>query len=89
MGSRNGPYNADFPEGTLVRIVSRDKLERFRIAWRFDYPLEPQQLAFAGRTARVAQVDYYHVGDELYWLANIRGVWHPKCLDYARQGRAA
>ena len=80
MGSRNGPYKADFPEGATVRIASRADLERFMAEWRFHNPLTPDQLASAGRTARVTRVGYYHGGDELYWLDGVVGVWHPECL---------
>ena len=80
MGSRKGPYNADFPQGSEVRVASRADLERFLVEWRLHNPLTPDQLAFAGRTARVMRVGYYHGGDELYWLDGIPGVWHLQCL---------
>jgi hypothetical protein len=80
MGKRNGPYNADFPAGTAVRIAERSDLETFAERWRLHNPLVPEQLAFAGKTATVKSVGYYHGADELYVLVGIPGVWHEACL---------
>lgn len=84
MGRLNGRYNADFPEGTTVRIASRSDLEAFAGEWALHNPLVPEQLEFAGRTATVKSVGYYHGADELYELVGIPGVWHEGCL--ARDG---
>jgi RNAse (barnase) inhibitor barstar len=81
MGKRNGPYEADFPVGTTVRIASRVALEAFLSEWNRHNPLEPEQLTFAGRVATVSAVGYYHGGDELYELGEVPGVWHEACLD--------
>ncbi len=80
MGERNGPYKADFPEGTLVEIANRGLLEDFKKEWKYHHPLQPQQLAFAGKTAEVVSIGFYHGGDVLYWLKDIPGVWHEQCL---------
>jgi hypothetical protein len=80
MGARNGPYNADFPEGTVVRIAPRSDLERFMTVWKLHNPLQPSQLAYAGVTAHVIHVHYYHGGDELYSLDCVPGLWHETCL---------
>jgi hypothetical protein len=80
MGKINGPYKADFPVGTRVQIAERRALEEFRRDWHFHDPLEEEQLAFAGRTSTVAQVGYYHGGDELYEFDDIPGIWHECCL---------
>jgi ABC-type Fe3+/spermidine/putrescine transport system ATPase subunit len=81
MGSRNGPYKADFPEGTWVRIKTRAFLEEFKRAWEFHDPLKDEQLDSAGRTGRVAAVSYYHGADELYTLDGIPGTWNEPCLE--------
>jgi hypothetical protein len=80
MGTMNSPYNAAFTEGTRVRIKDRSALETFATIWKLHNPLRPEQLEFAGRTATVQSVGYYHGGDELYELIGIPGVWHAACL---------
>jgi hypothetical protein len=44
MGRTRGPYNADFPVGTKVRIADRTFLEEFSRTWRYHYPLQSPQL---------------------------------------------
>jgi hypothetical protein len=81
MGTRNGPYKADFPIGTNVRVRARDFLETFRQSWKFHNPLKECQLDYSGRGASVARVGYYYGGDELYTLEGIPGIWHECCLE--------
>ncbi len=83
MGSKNGPYNADFPAGTRVRIKSREFLEEFLRTWKVPAPLQDFQLRYAGRTATVIAVGYYHGADELYTLEGIAGIWNEPCLEAA------
>jgi hypothetical protein len=80
MGKRRGPYREEFPAGTSVRIVDRGALERFAQNWKLHDPLQPDQMSYAGRTATVVKVGFYHGGDELYSLEGIPGVWHEVCL---------
>jgi len=80
MGKKRGPYNADFPVGTRVRIASRAFLEEFKNTWKYHNPLILEQLRYAGTTAEVEKLGYYHGGDELYRLKNVPGVWHEQCL---------
>jgi len=81
MGRTRGPYRAEFPKGSTVRIASRSVLEGFlRPVWVYHHPLEPSQLDWAERTAKVADVGFYHGGDELYQLDNVPGIWHEQCL---------
>ena len=80
LGKTKGKYEADFPEGTFVKIISRSELEKFRKVWKFHNPLQPEQLDFADKTAKVKEVGYYHGGDELYDLEGIPGIWHECCL---------
>jgi hypothetical protein len=80
MGTLNGSYNADFPKGTRVRIADRSALEKFRSTWKLHNPLRPEQLEFAGQSAIVKSVGYYHGGDELYELTGVPGIWHAACL---------
>lgn len=73
-------YDADYPEGTLVKIVTLQDLESFRDSWRFHHPIQPEQLEYANRIVRVKSVGYYHGGDVLYQLEGIPGTWHERCL---------
>jgi hypothetical protein len=76
MGARNGSYKADFPVGTVVRIPDRAALERFQAEWKLHNPLQVEQLDYAGATASVLKVGFYHGGDELYSLKDVPGLWH-------------
>jgi hypothetical protein len=81
MGKTKGSYKADYAVGSYVRVASRDILMEFmRPKWRFHNPLQPEQLEYAERVARVKDVGYYHGGDELYELVDIPGIWHEKSL---------
>jgi len=77
------PYKEAFSAGSQVRVGDRPELEEFLRTWKFHNPLKPEQLAFAGRTAKVANVGFYHGGDPLYVLEGIPGVWHEECLTSA------
>jgi hypothetical protein len=80
MGRIRGPYNADFPVGTKVRIANRTFLEEFSGKWRKHHPLQSHQIDYAGVIAEVEKLEYYQGGDELYWLRGVPGVWHEQCL---------
>ena len=80
MGSRNGPYEADFPVDTTVRVASLADLEAFVATWKWHHPLHVEQLAFAASLATVKNVFFYHGGDELYELRDVPGIWHEACL---------
>lgn len=80
MGKTRGAYNAEFPAGTQVRIIDRDRLEEFKRTWRYHHPLTDEQLAYAGHSAQVNSVGIYHGGDELYTLDGVPGIWHECCL---------
>jgi hypothetical protein len=80
MGKTKGPYNPEFAEGTRVRIVESEDLNRFRLEWRWHNPLQDEQMLYAGRIATVKSVGFYHGGDELYQLDGIPGLWHERCL---------
>ena len=80
MGVRRGAYSEDFPVGTMVRITEREHLESFQREWRWHHPLEASQLSFAGQTAQVRKVSFYHGGAELYELDGVPGIWHGHCL---------
>jgi hypothetical protein len=80
MGTRNGPYEADYPKGTFVRVIASTELQKFKEEWRYHHPLQQEQLAFGGAVAKVVDVAYYHGGDELYSLEGIPGLWHEVCL---------
>jgi hypothetical protein len=87
MGSRNGPYNADFPVGTTVRIPERAALEKFRATWKWHHPLQDEQLDYAGTTTAVTEVGFYHGGDELYSLKGVPGLWHGDLLSVSETQR--
>jgi len=74
------PYNEQFPVGTYVQIISRERLEEFKRSWRYHHPLADQQLAFAGQKGIVRKVSFYHGGDVLYLLEGVPGTWHEQCL---------
>lgn len=80
MGERRGPYVADFPIGSRVRIAARDELEEFCRTWKYHHPLAPEQIPHGGRVAVVLDVSFYHGGDELYVLEDVPGIWHERCL---------
>jgi hypothetical protein len=80
MGKTKGLNNAEFELGTEVRIADRAFLEEFLEAGQYHNELEPEQLAYAGRTAKVRNVSFFHGGDEIYTLEGIPGVWHEECL---------
>jgi len=74
------PYQPDFLTGTVVRVAGRPVLEEFLRTWRYHNKLTPEQLEFAGSSARVVSIGAYHGGDILYSLENIPGIWHECCL---------
>src|ERR1043165_8668642 len=80
MGKKHGPYEADYPEGSVVKIAPRSELERFMREWKWHNKLQSEQLEYAGQEAIVGSVGFYHGGDELYTLDGIPGVWHEECL---------
>lgn len=47
MGKNRGPYKAEYPEGSLVRIIDREQLERFSKEWKYHNPLQQEQIQFA------------------------------------------
>jgi len=65
MGKTEGPYNEEFPKGYRVKIADRAFLENFFRTWEFHHKLEPDQLKFAGKIAKVKSVGFYHRGDVL------------------------
>lgn len=80
MGKTKGLYEPEYPEGTFVYTADRATLERFLDEWRYHNKLQPEQLLFADKRARVKSVNFYHGGDELYMLDGLPGVWHEQCL---------
>lgn len=84
MSKNRGPYKSEYPDGSRVRILDREQLERFAKEWKYHNPLQQEQLQFAGQTAVVKTVGFYHGGDELYELNNVPGIWHEQCLTHAK-----
>ena len=83
MGKTKGLNKVEFEVGTEVRIADRGFLEEFLEAGQYHNELEPEQLDYAGRVARVKDVSFFHGGDEIYTLEGIPGVWHEECLTAA------
>lgn len=81
MGKSKGPYNEEFPIGSVVRIIEKNKLEQFMKNWKYHHQLQPEQLEYAGKISKVKKVGFYHGGDELYTLEDIPGLWHEACLE--------
>ncbi|MGA3293557.1 MAG: hypothetical protein ABSE45_06180 [Candidatus Acidiferrales bacterium] len=80
MGKTKGLNKAEFEVGTEVRVADRAFLEEFLEAGQYHNELEPEQLEYAGRLAKVKEVSFFHGGDEIYTLEGIPGVWHEECL---------
>lgn len=73
-------YRSLFGVGARVRIKPLPMLQAFRRTWKLHHPLTEDQLAFAGRPAKVATVGFYHGGDVLYTLEGVPGIWHEQCV---------
>ncbi len=54
-------YREQFPTGTLVRVASRETLERFMREWRWHHPLESERLQFADSEAWMRWEDVVEV----------------------------
>ena len=75
------PYDASFAVGSHVRIAERARLQRFLEEWKYHNRLEPEQLEFGGKMAKIAKVGFYHGGEPLYTLEGVPGIWHEECLE--------
>jgi hypothetical protein len=80
------PYPQRFQKGAPVRVVGLSELESFRATWKYHDPLAEEQLDFAGRSAIVEDVGFYHGGDVIYRLTGVPGTWHEVCLQAAEVG---
>jgi hypothetical protein len=83
VGKTKGLNNVEFEVGSEVRIADRSFLESFLEAGQYHNELEPEQLEYAGRVAKVKEVTFFTGGDEIYSLEGIPGVWHEECLSTA------
>jgi hypothetical protein len=82
MGKSKGPYNAEYPKGSKVRLAPRQMLEDFLRTWKYHNKLHAEQLEYAGQIAEVEEIGFYHGGDEIYKLKGVPGVWHESCLEW-------
>ena len=80
MGKTKGLNQAEFEVGTEIRVAELAFLQSFLEAGQYHNELEEDQLAYAGRVAKVKDVSFFHGGDEIYTLEGIPGVWHEECL---------
>jgi hypothetical protein len=83
MGRTKGLNVAEFEVGSQVRIADRAFLESFLEAGQYHNELEPEQIEYADRVAKVKEVNFFTGGDEIYTLEAIPGVWHEECLTVA------
>jgi hypothetical protein len=80
VGKTKGLNVAEFEVGAEVRLANRAFLEKFMEEGQYHNELEPEQLAYAGKVAKVKAIEFFHGGDEIYTLEGIPGVWHEECL---------
>jgi hypothetical protein len=78
-------YKELFSIGTKVRVGDGAFLMKFKETWKYHHKLETEQLDYAGRTAIVKKVGFYHGGDVVYELTDIPGVWLEPCLSAAQE----
>lgn len=71
-----------------MRVIPKVALETFAQNWKFHHKLQPEQMEYAGVTATVKEVSFYHGGDQLYALENVPGIWNEPCLESARETEA-
>jgi len=76
-------YQARFSPDELVRIADRATLDEFFHSYKLHHPLQPAQLEYAGKIAKVIRASMYHGGDQLYELADVPGIWHERLLETA------
>jgi hypothetical protein len=88
MGKTKGPYKEEFPKDSTVQIADRAFLENFLKTWKLRHELEPRQLNYANKIAKVKSVGFYHGGDELYELKGVPGIWHEQCLGAVLERRS-
>ena len=63
-----------------MRVIPKLELEAFARDWNYHHKLRPEQMEYAGTTAIVEEVSFYHGGDQLYVLAGVPGIWNEPCL---------
>lgn len=80
MGKTKYLYREKFPKGSKVKVADRAYLEEFLRTWKFHHKLDPDQLKFADKIAKMKSVGFYHGGDVLYELKGVPGIWHEQCL---------
>jgi hypothetical protein len=73
-------YHPRFSKGAAIEILDGKALEEFARAWKYHHPIQPEQLAYAGRLSTVDESYMYHGGDILYRLVDVPGIWHECCL---------
>jgi hypothetical protein len=75
------PYKELFPVSQRVRIRETEVLMAFQKSWTLHHPISDEMVSFAGTSAVVKSVGFYHGGDVLYVLENVPGTWHEGCLE--------
>jgi len=85
MGKTKGPYKQEYPKDSTVQIADLAFLENFLKTWKLHHELEPQQLNYANKIAKVKSVGFYHGGDELYELRGVPGTWHEQWLQLVEE----
>jgi hypothetical protein len=74
-------YDPKFRQGDLVRVAAHSILSEFQRSWKWHHPLQPEQLAYCGKVAKVIDVGIYHGGDVLYQLEGVPGIWQEQTIE--------
>jgi len=78
----------NFAVGALVSIAERETLKGFLSTGTQHHALSPDQLEYAGYKSVVMEVGFDDVGDPVYSLENIPGIWRGACLRASSIGHA-
>jgi hypothetical protein len=65
-------------------VLQKPALEAFARDWQHPHKLRSEQMDYAGTTATVREVSFYHGGDQLYVLEGVPGIWNEPCLEAAK-----
>ncbi len=69
-----------FKQGATVRICGLSELDAFMKTWEHHHKLQPEQLAYARRTAIVKSAGIDHGGEVICELEDVSGLWHERHL---------
>ena len=81
MGKSKGPYNPEYPAGTMVRIAARLILEDFEHNWKYHNKLDPCNSNTPGRSPKSSQWVSITGVMSFINLKGYPGIWHEVCLE--------